>query len=901
MTQKKSLANAPALVIVESPAKAKTIGKYLGSDYVVEASVGHIRDLPKGAREIPERYKKEPWARLGVNIDSNFEPIYVVPEEKARQIKKLKDLLKNASALYLATDEDREGEAISWHLLETLKPRVPVRRLVFHEITKQAILAALQNPRDVDENLVGAQETRRVLDRLYGYEASPLLWYKIRNNLSAGRVQSVAVRLIVERERERIAFTSAEYWDALGFFSSNARSFQATLTSVDGKPIPSGKDFDPSVGRLYKPEKFALLDEKAVNALIARLRKLENAKVESVEEKPHVSRPYPPFTTSALQQEANRKLGFTARRTMSVAQSLYENGYITYMRTDSTNLSQEAINAARRLVETHYGPEYLPDKPRYYQTKVKNAQEAHEAIRPAGNTFPLPDELRSRLSNDEFRLYELIWKRAVACQMKDAIGKRKQIVVAMDDARFQVGGKTIEFPGYLRAYVEGADDPNAELADQETILPDVKRGEILKCDDLKPQEHATAPPQRYSEASLTKTLEDKGIGRPSTYASIIDVILNRHYVFKKSGALVPTWTAFAVCNLLETHFPVLVDYGFTADMENELDEISRGERNRFEYLRAFYFGESDVKSQFPFPKSFAPGLKQLIKDKIDEIDAKLISRFYIGTPVDENGEQGEPVYLRVGRYGPFLEQGDKQTSVNDETPPDELTLDVALQMLETSQQPEAPLGTDPDSGKSVYLKHGRYGWYVQRGENDDKDRQNASLLRGMESGDVNLEVALALLSLPKTLGPDPDNPDEPIVVYNGRFGPYIKRGTDTRSLPTDISPLEITLEQAHELLAKPKYGSKSATKKSEPLATYGISPVTGNEVKLMNGRYGPYVTDGQTNASLPKTTTQEELTVERALELLAERAAKGPSTRAKRTTKKTVKKAAAKKSRKENP
>ncbi|MBQ9874002.1 MAG: type I DNA topoisomerase [Thermoguttaceae bacterium] len=898
MTQKNSTANGPALVIVESPAKAKTIGKYLGSDYVVEASVGHVRDLPKGASEIPEKYKKEPWARLGVNVDANFEPIYVVPGEKSKQIKKLRDLLKTASTLYLATDEDREGEAISWHLLETLKPTVPVRRLVFHEITKSAILAALQNPRNLDVNLVGAQETRRVLDRLYGYEASPLLWYKIRNNLSAGRVQSVAVRLVVDRERKRMAFKSASYWDVLGSFSSASRAFQAELKSVGGRAIPVGKDFDPSTGKLTDPSSRVLLDESSAKGLIERLLKSGEASVESVEEKPHFSQPAPPFTTSSLQQEANRKLGFTARRTMSAAQSLYENGHITYMRTDSTNLSQEAISAARKLVETHYGANYLPDKPRYYRTKVKNAQEAHEAIRPSGSNFRLPEELRHFLSADEFKLYDLIWKRAVACQMKDAVGKRKTIVVAMDDARFQTSGKTIDFPGYLRAYVEGADDPNAELADQETILPDVKQGEKLVCNSLKPQEHATTPPQRYSEAALTKTLEDKGIGRPSTYASIIDVILNRGYVFKKGGALVPTWTAFAVCNLLETHFPVLVDYGFTADMENELDEISRGERDRIAYLRAFYFGDAPEQGgtdAFPFPKSFAPGLKQLIKDKIDEIDARLVSRFYIGTPKNEDGSDGEPVYLRVGRYGPFLEQGESQVSVNDETPPDELTLDVAVKLLESSKQPEAPLGLCPTTGKPIFLRHGRYGWYVQRGENEDPDRQNASLLRGMQGGDVNLDVAIALLSLPKTLGTAPDNGDEPIVVSNGRFGPYVKRGSDTRSLPADMSPLDITLEQALELLSKPKYGARSTTKKAEALATFGISPVTGKEVKLMSGRYGPYATDGETNASLPKTMQPSELTFERALELLAERAAKGAPKRKRATKKAAAKKTTTKK------
>ena len=907
MIQSKKDEDGIALVIVESPAKAKTIGKYLGDRYVVEASVGHVRDLPKGAKEIPDEYKKETWARLGVNVDSNFEPIYVVPDEKSKQIKKLKSLLKTASSLYLATDEDREGEAISWHLLETLKPRVPVRRLVFHEITKTAILNALENPRDVDERLVDAQETRRVLDRLYGYEASPLLWYKIRNNLSAGRVQSVAVRLVVDRERERVAFNSADYWDVLGVFSPrDKRSFQATLTSLGGKSIPVGKDFNPSTGKLVKPEKFALLDEASARALVERLSG-RDAVVESVEEKPYVTRPYAPFTTSALQQEANRKLNFTARRTMSVAQSLYENGRITYMRTDSTNLSQEALRAARALVAEHYGPEYLPDKPRYYQTKVKNAQEAHEAIRPAGSRFALPEELRGVLTSDEYKLYDLIWKRAVASQMTDARGKRKTIVAAIDDARFQVGGKTIEFPGYLRAYVEGKDDPSAELADQETILPDVAVGETLRCDDLTPQGHSTAPPPRYSEAALTRALEEKGIGRPSTYASIIDVILNRKYVFKKGSALVPTWTAFAVCRLLETHFPELIDYGFTADMENELDAISRGERERLPYLKAFYFGdpaattsasgETQVDASFPFPPSFALGLKNLIQSKVDEIDARAVSQFEIGTPETNGSTDAEPVVLRVGRYGPFLQQGERQASVPEDLPPDELTLAKALEMLANAEKTDDPLGVCPETGKPVYLKIGRFGPYVQRGDaEDDEKPQNASLLRGMQVGDVNLETALALLSLPKTLGVDAENGDEPVVVSNGRFGPYVKRGSESRSLPADVSPLEVTLEQALELLAKPKYGGRGgASKKTEPLRLFEKSPVTGNEVRLMPGRFGPYVTDGETNASLPRDLPTDELTFERALELLADRAAKGTTSRKKKAAKKTTKKAAAKK------
>ncbi|MDO5307890.1 MAG: type I DNA topoisomerase [Planctomycetia bacterium] len=888
----------PALVIVESPAKAKTIGKYLGSDFIVEASVGHIRDLPKGAREIPEEYKRESWARLGVNVDADFEPLYVIPDEKSKQIKKLKSLLRDCKSLYLATDEDREGEAISWHLLETLNPRVPVQRLVFHEITRTAILDALQHPRELDRDLVNAQEARRILDRLYGYETSPLLWYKIRNHLSAGRVQSVAVRLVVDRERERITFKSATYWSMLGLFGTESKSqFQASLISVGKKSIPSGKDFDPKTGALINPTKYLLLDQSATEALVTRLRSATPARVDSVEEKPYTTRPYPPFTTSALQQEANRKLNFTARRTMSAAQSLYENGYITYMRTDSTNLSQEALNAARRLVKEQYGDAYLPEKPRYYATKVKNAQEAHEAIRPAGNAFALPETLRGKLSSDEFRLYDLIWKRTIASQMTDSRGKRKTIVVALDDARFQASGKTIEFPGYLRVYVEGKDDANAELADQELILPDVHEGETLSCESLTPQEHTTAPPPRYSEASLTKTLEDKGIGRPSTYASIIDLILNRHYVFKRGGALIPTWTAFAVCQLMERNIPELIDYSFTADMENELDAISRGERDRVEYLRAFYFGNPDHDAKFPFPASFTPGLKALIDSKRGEIDAREICSFLIGTPTDADGNAGEPIYLRVGRYGSYLEQGERQASVPEETPPDELTVDKALEMLDVAIRAEEPLGICPDTGKPVYLKHGRFGWYVQRGDAGDKSDkpQNASLLKGMQNGDVNLEVALALLSLPKTLGVSPVS-GEPVVVSNGRFGPYVKCGEETRSLGSDQSPLDISFDQALELLAKPKHNARTATKKSEPLRILGKSPDSNEEIRVLDGRYGPYVTDGETNASLPKTVTPEQVTLEQALELLEARRAKGGTPRRRASAKSTTKKATTKKS-----
>ncbi len=864
------------LVIVESPAKARTIGKFLGKDYTIEASIGHIRDLPQGAKELPEKYKKEEWAYLGVNVDQDFEPVYVVPREKSKQVAKLKKLLKESSELYLATDEDREGEAISWHLCQILKPKVPVRRLVFHEITKSAILESLSNPREVDEDLVRAQETRRILDRLYGYEVSPLLWRKVRPRLSAGRVQSVAVRLIADRERARMAFVTSTYWDLLGTFKRNSgESFEATLMSMNGRKIPTGRDFDTTTGKI-KDESLLLLDEKAAGELIQRLL-TEPSKVQNVENRPYTSKPAPPFTTSTLQQEMNRKFGFTARRTMQVAQSLYENGHITYMRTDSTTLAKVAVATARDLVNSQYGPEFLPAKERTYQTKVKNAQEAHEAIRPAGDDFRFPGDLRSKLTADEFKMYDLIWKRTVASQMADARGYRTIIQVESDGAIFQVGGKTIDFPGYLRAYVEGSDDPGAELADREKVLPAVTVGESLACQGLDAKSHTTQPPSRFSEASLTRTLEEMGIGRPSTYASIIDTILARDYVFKKGNALVPTWVAFAVSRLLEEHLPDLVNYKFTAELEDKLDAISRGEMGYVDYLKAFYFGDEH------------PGLKKLLKDKVDEIDARDVSRIWIGTADD-----GQEIYVRVGRYGPFLEHGDRRASLLDQMPPDEVNLESALALLAKAEKGDEPIGICPDTNKPIFIKIGRFGPYVQRGTADDDEKpQNASLLKGMEPEEVDLEVALKLLSLPRDVGVHPED-GEPIVAHNGRYGPYIKWGTETRSLPEDISPLEVTLEKSVELLAQPKTrGGRGAAAKKEPIKVFDPSPVTGNPVQLLEGRFGPYVTDGATNASIPRTMSPEEVTLERALDLLAERAAKGPSKR--KAKKKATKKKAAKK------
>ena len=893
MAKKKSSSKSQgqALVIVESPAKAKTIGKYLGPGFRVEASIGHVRDLPQGAKQIPAKYKGESWSNLGVNVNDNFTPIYVVPPGKTKHIKMLKDELAKSDALYLATDEDREGEAISWHLLELLKPKVPVHRLVFHEITKDAIQAAMEGPRDVDEGLVRAQETRRILDRLFGYEVSPLLWRKVRPKLSAGRVQSVAVRLIVQRERDRMAFVTGSWWDLLGMFAkSSGEKLEAPLMSVEGKKIPSGKDFDSTNGKLKNADQLMHLDEKAARELAARIQSGE-FRVATIEDKPYTTKPYPPFTTSTLQQEANRKLGFTARRTMQVAQSLYENGHITYMRTDSTNLAKVAIEDARKLVDSNYGKDYLPDAPRTYKSKVKNAQEAHEAIRPAGHPFELPEAMKTQLNNDEFRLFDLIWKRTIASQMADSRGRRIIVTIEGEDCVFQVSGKTIDFPGYPRAYDEGSDDPNAERADQEKSLPNLEVGEVLSCTALDAKEHSTQPPGRFSEASLTKALEERGIGRPSTYASIIDTILARNYVFKKANALVPTWVAFSVVTLLEENLGGLVDYAFTAQMEDDLDAISRGEQGHIEYLDNFYFGNGK------------PGLKKQLEHKIDEIDPAKISRIFIGKPDD-----GAEVFVRVGRYSPYVEQGDRTASLQDETPPDEVTLEAALKLLEQAALADEPLGICPETKKPVYLKTGRFGPYIQRGSTDDDEKpQNAGLLKGMNPEEIDLETALKLLSLPRTLGVHPPMPpvknkdgeekpdprtDQEIQAFNGRYGPYVKCGTETRSLPAEISPLDVTFEKAVELLAQPKTRGRGA--KKEPLKVFEKpSPVTEKQVQILDGRYGPYITDGTTNISVRKGMVVEEITYDEALGLLAEKAAAGPAPKKKKAAKK---KAAKKKS-----
>ncbi|KMO97858.1 type I DNA topoisomerase [Streptomyces roseus] len=879
------------LVIVESPAKAKTIKGYLGPGYVVEASVGHIRDLPSGAAEVPDKYTGE-VRRLGVDVEHDFAPIYVVNADKKAQVRKLKELLAESDELFLATDEDREGEAIAWHLQEVLKPKVPVHRMVFHEITKDAIRDAVANPRELNQRMVDAQETRRILDRLYGYEVSPVLWKKVMPKLSAGRVQSVATRLVVERERERIAFRTAEYWDLTGTFStgragdaSDPSTLVARLNTVDGKRVAQGRDFG-SNGQLKS--EVLHLDETNARALAAALADASFA-VRSVESKPYRRSPYAPFRTTTLQQEASRKLGFGAKATMQVAQKLYENGFITYMRTDSTTLSDTAVSAARAQVTQLYGADYLPEKPRVYAGKVKNAQEAHEAIRPSGDRFRTPAE--TGLTGDQFRLYELIWKRTVASQMKDAVGNSVTVKIggrASDgrDAEFTASGKTITFHGFMKAYVEGADDPNAELDDREKRLPQVAEGDALAAEEITADGHSTKPPARYTEASLVKELEEREIGRPSTYASIIGTILDRGYVFKKGTALVPSFLSFAVVNLLETHFGRLVDYDFTAKMEDDLDRIARGEAQSVPWLKRFYFGSEDATEVVPADGDHLGGLKELVTD-LGAIDAREISSFPVG----------EGIVLRVGRYGPYVERGEKdaeghqRADVPDDMAPDELTIAYAEELF-AKPSGEFELGTDPVSGNQIVAKDGRYGPYVteilpegtpKTGKNAVKPR-TASLFKSMSLDTVTLDEALKLMSLPRVVGADAEGVE--ITAQNGRYGPYLKKGTDSRSLETEDQLFSITLDEALAIYAQPKQRGRAAAK--PPLKELGTDPVSEKPVVVKDGRFGPYVTDGETNATLRRDDDVETITPERGYELLAEKRAKGPA-------KKTAKKAPAKK------
>ncbi|MCG5432791.1 type I DNA topoisomerase [Mycobacterium sp. MYCO198283] len=902
------------LVIVESPTKARKIAGYLGSDYIVESSRGHIRDLPRAAADVPAKYKSEPWARLGVNVDADFEPLYIISPEKKSTVSELKGLLKEVDELYLATDGDREGEAIAWHLLETLKPRIPVKRMVFHEITEPAIRAAAENPRDLDTDLVDAQETRRILDRLYGYEVSPVLWKKVAPKLSAGRVQSVATRIIVQRERDRMAFRSADYWDVTAELDARASDPQATpptftsrLLTVDGRRVATGRDFD-SLGAVKKPDEVLVLDESSAGALAAGLRGA-TLTVQSVETKPYTRRPYAPFMTSTLQQEAGRKLRFSSERTMSIAQRLYENGYITYMRTDSTNLSASAIDAARTQAAQLYGQENVSPSPRQYTRKVKNAQEAHEAIRPAGDTFATPGQLHAALDNDEFRLYELIWQRTVASQMADARGTTLTLRIAGQAADgqavvFGASGRTLTFPGFLLAYVETVDElAGGEADDAESRLPQLTQGQALRAAELSADGHSTNPPARYTEASLIKALEDLGIGRPSTYSAIIKTIQDRGYVHKKGSALVPSWVAFAVTGLLEQHFGRLVDYDFTAAMEDELDAIAAGQERRTNWLSNFYFGgDNGVEGSI----ARAGGLKKLVGGNLEEIDAREINSIKLF-----DDDQGRPIVVRVGRSGPYLERmvtGDdgeptpQRANLSDDLTPDELTLELAEKLFSTPQEGRS-LGIDPETGHEIVAKDGRYGPYVTEvlPEPPDEDPgvtakkgkkptgpkpRTGSLLRSMDLETVTLEDALKLLSLPRVVGVDPSTGEE-ITAQNGRYGPYLKKGNDSRSLANEEQLFTITLDEALKLYAEPKRRGRQAAS-APPLRELGNDPVSGNPMVIKDGRFGPYVTDGETNASLRKGDDVMSITDARAAELLADRRARGP-------VKKVAKKTAAKK------
>ncbi|MBB1041668.1 MULTISPECIES: type I DNA topoisomerase [unclassified Dietzia] len=960
-----------SLVIVESATKARKIQPYLGSDYVVEASVGHIRDLPKGAADIPAKYKKEPWARLGVNPEDNFEPIYVVSADKKKKVAELKKELAGVDQLLLATDPDREGEAIAWHLLEVLKPKVPVKRMVFHEITKPAILAAAENTRELDTDLVDAQETRRILDRLYGYEVSPVLWKKVMPRLSAGRVQSVATRVIVERERERMAFVAADYWDitatlttqqATGGDAGEPRSFTARLAAVDGARVAQGRDFGQN-GRLKTTgaaKDAVVLEEAAARALSDALDGADFV-VDSVESKPYTRRPYAPFMTSTLQQEAGRKLRYTSERTMRIAQRLYENGYITYMRTDSTTLSEGGMSAARAQATELYGSEYVSPTPRQYTRKVKNSQEAHEAIRPAGESFATPGQLHSALDAEEYRLYELIWQRTVASQMADAKGTSVSIRITgaagenpsgYSRATFAASGRTITFPGFLKAYVEAAeestessDKPMAD--DAERRLPRLSEGQALTGSDLSADGHTTSPPARYNEASLVKVMEEMGIGRPSTYASIIRTIQDRGYVYSRGNALVPSWVAFAVIGLLEQNFGRLVDYDFTSLMEDELDEIAEGRENRDDWLRRFYFGDPDGAGSAG-DGDHAVGLKNLIDVNLEAIDARSINSIRV---FDDS--EGRPVHVRVGRYGPYLErmvagEGGEQESQRANLPegmsPDELTLEVAEKLFATPQDGR-PLGVDPETGHEIVVKDGRFGPYVTEklpeptdaekaqwarkvladaeaekkridaerdaamaAAKDDEAKAEAkkaatkaksavtrkakkesdnptgpkprtgSLMQSMEPATVTLEQALKLLSLPRVLGVDPTSGEE-ITAQLGRYGPYLRKGTDSRTLDTEDAVFTITLEEALKIYSEPKRrGRQAAAPKA--LREMGVDEVSGKQMLVKDGRFGPYVTDGESNASLRKGDTVETLTDARASELLSERRAKSPPKKA---------------------
>ncbi|CAM3518828.1 type I DNA topoisomerase [Isoptericola cucumis] len=909
------------LVIVESPTKARKIQGYLGDDYEVEASVGHIRDLPQPS-ELPAEMKKGPYGKFAVDVDHGFDPYYEVYADKKQKVRELKKALKEADELYLATDEDREGEAIAWHLIQELKPKVPVKRMVFHEITREAIARALENTRELDTDLVDAQETRRILDRLYGYEVSPVLWRKVRQGLSAGRVQSVATRLVVERERERMAFVTADYWDVSGQFAPTSgddagQGFRARLTGLAGDRVATGRDFD-DLGRLKVRTGVTLLDEASAHAVVAGLADASFA-VRSLETKPYSRKPAAPFTTSTLQQEASRKLRMSSRQTMRTAQGLYENGYITYMRTDSPTLSAEAIDAARRQAAELYGPEYVPGAPRLYAPKNKGAQEAHEAIRPAGDSFRTPAQVAREISGDQFRLYELIWKRTVASQMADAKGSTASVRLAAGltdaagelagrDAVFSASGTVITFRGFLAAYEESTDvEPAGEgakgAAARETRLPRMAEGDPLSADDLVAEGHSTTPPARYTEASLVKALEELGIGRPSTYAATISTVQDRGYVRTKGQALVPTWLAFAVIRLLEEHFRWLVDYDFTAEMEADLDQIAAGERERVAWLTRFYFGDGSGAAT-------GWGLRDIVAN-LGEIDPVAINSVEIG----------EGIRVRVGRYGPYVEdlgaevaegQNPPRASIPDDVAPDELTVAMARELLAAGADDGKELGVDPETGRTIVAKSGRYGPFVtevldlpeidpslsaaakKKAKAAQPKPRTGSLLKSMTLETVTLEDALKILSLPRVVGTDPES-GEPITAQNGRYGPYLKKGTDSRTIASEEQLFTITLDEALKIYAEPKRG-RGARAATPPLKELGDDPTSGKPIVVKDGRFGPYVTDGETNRTLPRDTTPEEITAERAIELLAEKRAAGPAKKRRTTAKSTTKKAPARKS-----
>ena len=874
-------AGGKRLVIVESPTKANKIASFLGDGYIVQSSRGHIRDLPTGAAEVPAKYKGEKWARTGVNVDNGFEAIYVVSPEKRATLRTLKQALVGADELLLATDGDREGEAIAWHLLQELKPKVPAKRMVFHEITPTAIAEAVANPRDLDEDLVDAQETRRILDRLYGYEVSPVLWKKVMPRLSAGRVQSVATRLIVDRERERIAFRSASYWDLDAILDAGSDAqpplFPARLTRVGERRVAQGRDFDSRGSLIIKDrDQLIRLDEAQALALADSLRSAAFA-VDSVESKPYTRRPYAPFRTTTLQQEAGRKLGYTAQRTMSIAQDLYEAGFITYMRTDSITLSSTAIAAARQQVQQLYGADYLPDQPRVYTSRVKNAQEAHEAIRPAGETFLTPAQ--TRLSGDQFRLYELIWMRTIASQMKDAEGLSITVKINAqpsdgEQCVFVASGRTITFHGFLKAYVESVEETDGHTDDEQTRLPRLTAGQQLRPESVTASGHETRPPSRYTEPSLVAKLEELEIGRPSTYATIIRTITARDYVFKKGTALVPTWLAFAVTRLLEEHFPRLVDYAFTAEMEDVLDEIADGQAERLRVLTDFYFGDDNRE-----------GLHRLVTE-LGEIDARKLSTFEIADP-DALATGAPKVVVRVGRYGTYVEDEEgRRANVADDLPPDELTIDLARELLAKPVGEERELGLDPETSRMIVAKNGRFGPYVTEILPEDSPKsakpRTASLLSSMSLDSVGLDQALELMSLPRIVGKDGDGVE--ITAQNGRYGPYLKKGSDSRSLESEDQIFSITLPEAEAIYAQPKQRGRAAAK--PPLKELGADPASDRPMIIKEGRFGAYVTDGEVNATLRRGDDVETITAERAAELLAEKRAKGPTPK-KRPAKRT--------------